>query len=258
MRRDILEMTYMIYGVVKEPVVVDPPMTGLRGRKVSFVTGHGLCAAVSEITDAEGMPPASELLTYSRVVDNLHHLQAVIPMRYGCFFSGIEMIQNVLKMRRRQYETLLAQLAGHVEMGIRLLPQENGRLLRQEPAMNGRDISSLGEKAARREDEQSIDGAAYLALRKIHYHVLDDTLLVRRMLVDQCIQAFSGLFAGHRTETDIKNGTVVISLYFLTPANKVDCFRRIFGQVVANGDTKALLSGPWPPYNFVTLDLASQ
>lgn len=75
-------------------------------------------------------------------------------------------------------------------------------------------------------------------------------------LIDDWLHAFSGLFAKHRTETDRKGGAVILSLYFLTPANKVNRFRETFGRVAENGRAKALLSGPWPPYNFVTPDLA--
>ena len=114
-------MTYLLYGIVKEPAVVGASMTGMKGQAVSFVAGQGLCAAVSELDAEEGAPPVSELLVYSRVVEDLHRLQAVVPMRYGCFLNGIEAIRNALKERQRQYETLLAQLEGHVEMGIRIL-----------------------------------------------------------------------------------------------------------------------------------------
>ena len=250
-------MTYMIYGVMKEPAIADGFMTGLNGREVAFVTGHGLCAAVSESTDAVGAPAVSELLVYSKVVEDLHRLQAVIPMRYGCLQNGIETIQNILQERRSQYEPLLAQLAGHVEMGIRLLLQENEGLPRREQAVDGRDAFPSPERTTRSADEQSVNGRGYLALRKVHYHALDGTSLGRRMLVDWCIQALSGLFASHRTETAMKNGALIISLYFLTPADKVDLFRETFCRVIANGGTKAMLSGPWPPYNFVTPDLAA-
>ena len=249
-------MTYLLYGIVKEPAVVGASMTGIKGRPVSFVAGYGLCAAVSELDVEEGAPPVSELLVYSKVVEELHRLQAVVPMRYGCFFNGIRAIRNALKERRRQYETLLAQLAGHVEMGIRILLPEKEWRPRQEETMKGRDALSPAGTTAQPKDEQSGDGRAYLALRKVHYNMQDETLQGRQALIDRYIQAFSGLYARHRTETDTKNGAVILSLYFLTPESKVNRFRETFGRVAENGDAKTLLSGPWPPYNFVTPDSA--
>ena len=238
-------MAYLVYGVVKEPAVAGASMTGIKGQAVSFVAGHGLCAAVSELDVEESAPPVSELLVYSKVVEDLHRLQAVVPMRYGCFLNGIKAIRDALKERHRQYETLLVQLEGHVEMGIRiLLPQKEWR-----------DALSIAGTAAQPEDEKPVDGRAYLALRKVHYQMHDETLQGCQALIDRYIRAFSGLYAKHRIETDTKNATVILSLYFLTPESKVNRFRETFGRVAENGDARALLSGPWPPYNFVTIQV---
>jgi hypothetical protein len=118
--------------------------------------------------------------------------------------------------------------------------------------MKGREALSTAGTTAQPKDKQSVVGRAYLALRKVHYQMHDETLEGRQALIDRYIQAYSGLYAKHRTETDTKNGAVILSLYFLTPETKVIRFRETFGRVAENGDAKALLSGPWPPYNFVT------
>jgi hypothetical protein len=250
-------VTYLVYGVVKEPAFVGVSMTGMKGWPVFFVAGHGLCAAASEMAAADGAPSVSELLVYSRVVEDLHRLQAVVPMRYGCFLNGIKAIRNALKERQRQYETLLAQLEGHVEMGIRILLPEREWRPRQEETMKGRDALSTAGTTAQLKEERSVNGRVYLALRKVHYQMQDETLQGRQALIDRYIQAFSGLYARHRTETDTKNGSVILSLYFLTPENAVNHFREAFGRIATKGDAKAMLSGPWPPYNFVTPDLAA-
>ena len=84
----------------------------------------------------------------------------------------------------------------------------------------------------------------------------DETLRGRQALIDRYIQAFSGLYARHRTETATKNGAVILSLYFLVPGSKVNLFRENFGRMMEKEKAKALISGPWPPYNFVAADLA--
>ena len=42
-------MPYLVYCIIKAPVVSDGPMTGVTGKAVSFVTALGLGAAVSEV-----------------------------------------------------------------------------------------------------------------------------------------------------------------------------------------------------------------
>jgi len=229
-------MAYLLYGIVKDTVVVGSSLTGMKDRPVFFVAGHGLCAAVSETDVEEGAPPVSELLVYSRVVEDLHRWQAVVPMRYGCFLNGMESIRKILEERQRQYHALLEELDGRVEMGIRILLPE--------------------ERADPRQEEQPADGRNYLLQRKAHYRMREESSRQHRMLVEHCLQAFAGLYGNHRTETAVKNGTVILSLYFLVLRIHVARFQETFGKLAANGKTQSLLSGPWPPYNFVTPDLA--
>lgn len=229
-------MAYLVYCIMKGAVFGGGPITGVKGKEVSLVTGHGLCAAVSEMSSVEGAPPVSELLAYGRVVEDLHRLKAVVPMRYGCFLDGVPDIQRILKERKRQYESLLEELEGHVEMGIRILLPEEGVNPQQE--------------------EQPVNGRNYLALRKAHYRMRDETSQHHQMFLDRYIQDFSSLYSKCRTETATKNGAIVLSLYFLIPENTVNLFRESFQRVVENGRSRTLLSGPWPPYNFAIPDRA--
>ncbi len=229
-------MAYLLYGITKDPVVKGGTLTGVKGRDVSFVTGDGLCAAVSEKSAEDGAPPIAELLVYSRVVEALHRRQAVVPLRYGCFLNGIPLIRAALKERQRQYHALLEKLEGQVEMGIRILLSEE-----------------VGES---RQEKQPATGQDYLTLRKAHYRMRDETSGHHQMILERTIQAFSGLYGRQRTETAAKNGSVILSLYFLMPENKVSLFRETFRRVAEVEEAKALISGPWPPYNFVATDLA--
>jgi len=284
-------MAYLLYGIVKESVI-NENVTGVKGQSVIFVEAHGLCAAVSELDVEAGAPPVAELLAYAQVVEALHRRQAVVPMRYGCFLNGIPAIQDILKARRRQYEALLAELAGHVEMGIRILlpeteceniPPEGTTLPEAEPLISSDALSMTGPKkepsapegfqpanggskglvaqvdrqgdTQARKEEPVINGRAYLALRKVHYRMQEETTRGRQALIDRYIKAFSGLYARHRAETDAKKESVILSLYFLTPESDVNRFREAFGAMIANGNDEAMLSGPWPPYNFVATEI---
>ena len=238
-------MAYLLYGIVKAPdsLKQDVSLTGVKSKPVIFVEAHGLCAAVSEQDVEEGAPPVAELLTYARVVEALHCRQTVIPMRYGCFLNSIQAINDILKVRQNQYGSLLAELDGHVEMGIRLIL----------PIKECKDI--LPGASTLLQAESAIDGRAYLANRKVQYQMQEEITQDRQALIDLYTQAFSGLSSKHRTETAVKSGTLVVSLYFLTPGSDVIRFRETFGGMMAKGNDGAMLSGPWPPYNFVTTDI---
>jgi hypothetical protein len=165
-------------------------------------------------------------------------------MRYGCFLNGIPAIRDVLKARQRQYETLLAELAGYVEMGIMIILSEK----------KCENISS--EATVLANEKSAINGHAYLARRRDHYQMQEEMSQDRQAFVDLYTHSFSGLYAKHRTEKDMKNGAIILSLYFLTPESAVNRFRETFENMIAKRNDEALLSGPWPPYNFVATDIA--
>jgi hypothetical protein len=50
---------------------------------------------------------------------------------------------------------------------------------------------------------------------------------------------------------DAKEGRVV-SLYFLVPRAALNGFREQLGQNLSSQARRYLVSGPWPPYNFVS------
>jgi hypothetical protein len=227
-------MAYLVYGIMKAPVVNGPPLSGVAGAAVSFVSAPGLAAAVSEVSAVDSAPPVAELLVYSRVVEHLHRTQAVVPMRYGAVRESLSAVQRLLAEGKLRYEALLTDLEGQVEMGIRVLL----------PAA----------VAPPQEEAPPVDGSHYLARRKAYYQGRDENARQHQALLDRYNRAFSGLYAKHRTETATREGCVVLSLYYLISRDRVDRFRETFRRLVEMAGPKTLLSGPWPPYNFVTPD----
>ncbi len=233
-------MAYLLYGIISGSAGLEwhEALTGMKNRPVQFVAAHGLCAALSELEVEVGAPPVADLLAYARAVEALHQHQTVIPMRYGCYLNGIPAVQDLLREKQRQYGALLAELEGRVEMGVRISLPENGS----------------GENVPDPPVDATCDGRSYLTLRKAHYRTQEAVTRDRQACSDRYVQAFAGVSARQRTETAVKNGVLTLSLYFLVAGENVSRFREIFGELTTGRTDTATLTGPWPPYNFVTAD----
>jgi hypothetical protein len=101
-------------------------------------------------------------------------------------------------------------------------------------------------------------GKAYLAARKVHYTQEEKSNKQVEQVIDQCRAAFGGLFVKCKTEVpSIVNFQLSIrnpfaSIYFLIPRESIAAFRRAFRRLIKSSESASLLlSGPWPPYNFV-------
>lgn len=234
-------MRYLVYCILKAPGVDGGSLAGVMGKPVCFVAAQGLVAAVSEAASLENTPPVDELLVYSRVVEELFCKQAVVPLRYGCFLEGETEIRRILEEGADRYGALLNTVEGCVEMGIRLLFP-----------------TSAVPPASPQQETKPLNGGSYLEQRRAHYQMRDADTRQYQSFIDDYVQAFAGLHSRYRTETATRDGAIVLSLYFLVSRTDVDWFRETFRQVTAQEGVKTLISGPWPPYNFVCQELVEE
>ena len=207
--------------------------TKLRGvgrRSVFLVEKNGLSAAVSKITDADLSPGIPRVLAYESVIESIHRRGAVIPLRYGSVFEQESQIAEFLEERGRHYAELLRELEGLVEMGVRVLSKS---------AERGQPLPPLA-------------GVAYLAAQRKHYAQADRLSVEQERVSREIHRPLAGLFARSKTETGLLAGNRLLSLHFLIPKDSVTSFRRVFQRMSHLPAGRVLLSGPWPPYNFVS------
>lgn len=193
------------------------------------VAAHGLAAVVSRVEETSSAPGVSALLAYERVVEAMHARQAVIPLRYGCLMESESAIMCLLEDHRQEYEALFGRLGGRTEMGIRVLWPARPESAPESPLS---------------------PGAAYLASLRNRYGSGHSLAPEEAQLADRIASLLSGCYTEQRREVSSSHQGRLVSLYFLTPKNRVERFRDQARQICPPSGAKLLLSGPWPPYNF--------
>jgi len=239
-------MNCLIYCIFRGEEIGNPtpPLEGVGGESVFLVSEKELCAAVSLLPRLACTPGRDRLMAYKEVVDFFHRDRTVIPMRYGCFLEDVDCVRTFLNDRRAEYGVLLDQLAGCVEMGIRILMKEAD------------DASGRGAVPHCPGTTQSTPGHSYLHARKAHFKQQELSQQARQRAVKQSRAGFFGLFAQFKAE-ETSMGSRLLSLYFLVPRGLVEEFRERFRNFELRKSAKVMLSGPWPPYNFVQGDVAN-
>ena len=216
-------MTYLLYGIVRQSSAECLPGTFL-------ITAHGLAAVASPVKEMTAPPSVSSLLAYARVVEAIHARQAVIPLRYGCMMENESAVLRLLEDHRQEYAAQLARLLGMTEMGIRILW----------PA-----------RAGAPPDIPPSPGARYLASLRNRYHAAGALDAEESGLADEISGLLSNCSTGQRREASSSSQRRLLSLYFLTSKTRVKRFRSRARKISPPDGAKILLSGPWPPYNFV-------
>lgn len=155
-----------------------------------------------------------------------------LPMRFGQWFPGREVLARRLEERGRDYGARLRDLEDAVELGVRFL----------DPA--GVPVVHGTEAGAR-------TGREYLeALAGQHQRRTEDEERGRR-LARELGEALGDLVRRERIEP-LEPGEGLVSVAHLVGRSDMDAHRRgIDAFRRAHGGLQLRESGPWPPYSFV-------
>jgi len=202
---------------------------------VRLIVEGGLGAAVSWIEPPDLTPNVARALSYATVVEALHAGRAVLPMRYGCWFGEERQVVELLRVHGEEYAGLLRGLDGCVEMGVRVLLTAGSSV--PCPPLDP--------------DTEGASGRAYMAVRAARYAREEEVARALAAVVARLRGALDGLAERIETDRGVRADRGLASLYFLVKRGAVESFRRAFQRIERAEAARLLLSGPWPPYNFV-------
>lgn len=246
-------MKILLYCIVSSVAPGLPAtLAGVDSEPVSVVEGNGVAAAISKVEHGpDHLLTIPQVLAYEKVIELLHHQGSVIPMRYGCLFDNTQQIVRLLAERGDEYHSLLEHIGSCVEMGIRVLIDGTTECT---------DPESLPESNEPKSPSAPSNGCEYLATLRLKHGRGERVTQVTQHIAEQCRTVFAGLFVNLKEEHpshpthQSSQFEDVYSLYFLVPREAVASFRSAFQTLCLNQPEKLLLSGPWPPYNFVLPD----
>lgn len=240
-------MKYLLYCIFAAPADRTLAMPECpEGHGIHLVEKHGLCSAVGEFSDRGATYKTSHVLLYHETIAWFHNQVTVIPFRFGTVLDECADAERLLERRTDHYKKLLQDLKGCSEMGIRAIVEE--------PRLPRRESLSVGDLQG---SSSKNPGKMYLSQRRICHQRDSVAAQANELAVERYRSSFEGIFRKFRSEVSRSEGTngitdtVMRSLYFLVPKELLAHFRRTFADLASREDAKLLLSGPWPPYNFV-------
>jgi transcriptional regulator with XRE-family HTH domain len=115
-------MSYLLYCIFRDPL---PPTfqipDGATGDRVFTANYNGLGVALSKLAWLDAPLDASKLLAHERVVESFYRHLTVIPFRCGSWVRDPYDAVVLLRDNHKAYSTLLRELEGLAEMGIRII-----------------------------------------------------------------------------------------------------------------------------------------
>ena len=249
-----LSYVFCLVRGARRPVVRDIPDGMPGGSDLRAIeVGDQLWAIVETVREADYSEGAlvrglqnldwvgERAVAHERVIERFLSAPAVLPMQLFTMFTSDARVVEHVRADRRRIARILKRIDRKVEWGLRL---------------------TWNEKAARdkidRKRPREPEGAAYLARKR---DILD---LNRAQLAEARVEAGRLYKAISREATEALRRTsleraapgsrLLLDAAFLVPAAQAAAFRaslRKHSRPLHGYGVAVLLTGPWPPYNFI-------
>jgi len=237
-------MKIYAYGVIDSSEKIYESMKGIDGAPLFNIPYRDIGIMVSDLNAQIQKEDKTSVLKHEEVVEMLMDKFTVLPMRFSTLFSGKEQVLLMMKNYYDDFIENLGRLREKIEFGVKTIWP--GDLIRERITTAHRKSDNLPLVA-------SSSGKSFMN-EKFENYKIDKEFEEE---ADRCIavvDGFFGKFISEKRLEKLKTNNLLLSASYLVDKEKRDDFKKAFEELRGSGgDLKYLLSGPWPPYNFIVL-----
>lgn len=205
---------------------------------------------VREVVDLTSLE-RKKVLQYFDVVSKIHDKYPLLPFRYGTLYESMQDVEEMIRLHEGLVESEIDRLSNTDEYEVKVINLEKRG--------NDNDLEDIGEKEKKFErlhEEEMSPAMQYMAKKFRQYkkeHMSEKMLEDIKSVI---IEELSGLLCDYMFVKKKLADRIVVDLIFLADKNK----KNIVIDKVKNlesmfGTSVIVLTGPWPPYSFVKLNL---
>jgi gas vesicle protein GvpL/GvpF len=235
---------------------------GVAGGAVERIEADGLVAFVGRVpASAFAAEPLRRNLndlpwlervarTHEAVLDQAMRAATIVPLRMCTLYESQDGVRHMLEREHESFVAALDVLAGREEWGVKLLVDPDrlqGAASAERPAED--DRAERGEGGAymlRRRHEREVREAA-------HAFAGDVARQVHARLQDWALDAVT--LPAQNRELSGHEGEMLLNAAYLVEADRVAELRDLVSELERRHEdigARIELTGPWPPYNFVS------
>lgn len=246
-----------LYAITDRAGLTAAGGSGIDGAPLLTVPCREIAAVVSPVTEARVEATPANVWLHEEVVEALVAISPVLPVRWGTVLPDERRLFAVLETHYDAFVAALERVRGRVELGLRVL--WDGSAQRSPSAESGsRGSAPMGASVgnppppAARGEPAATPGRQYLMARV----EADRRVRAERQralgMADEIHRPMDQLAAESVREV-LPTSRMLLAAAYLVDRDRV-------ADVRAEADTLAaafpalrlLLTGPWPPYHFVT------
>ncbi len=226
-----------------------PSLQGVLDRPAYRLVADSLCAIVSECPLSNVRAERKHIAATQRVLAALNAKFDLLPMTFGTVTKSEDDLRRFLNGNQEALSSQLQRVTGSVEMALRLsldVPDPIAYLVERTPALRTARDRTFRARHKPSHDEKIRLGQLFdQAFTRYRESVAGQ---VRKLLDDACSETI---------ELPVRDEKQIANLAILVPRAALESFEAAVDAVAAqiNDDVVFNLSGPWPPHNFVQLNV---
>lgn len=228
-----------VYAILPRDAHPPAGLTGWGGTPLTTVTWCDLAAMTSAVSPGEPQPTPDNVLRHAAIVERLREVGPILPVRFGTVLRDGDAVKEALAQRYHVLVADLERLGSKIELGLTVL-------------WDPPDVTSEGVASASERHAGSGDGTRYLQARLAEQR----REAVLRRNAGKVVRELETALDPHVLEqhsTILPTPRLLLRAAYLVDPARIGSFRDTLGTLRANHpELRFLLSGPWPPYSFVS------
>ena len=236
-------MKIYTYAIIDSNSKISDTINGLEGIGVYNIPYRDMGIVVSSHSEQIQNITKDHILKYEEIVERLMEDFTVLPMRFLTLFNREEDVLLMMQEHYNGFKGNLDRLRNKVEFGIKVIWQGE--------TIKNRIIESSKKCYANLVIPDNSPGKSFVK-EKFEKYKIDKEFEEE---ADRCITIidyFFSRFIAEKKLEKLKSDNLLLSASYLIEKEKQKDFIEVFEKIrAAPGDLKFLLSGPWPPYNFI-------
>ncbi len=250
-------MEMMIYAVLsaeKDPEKFNALMVGVKGIEgadLYSVSCKEITAVISDLNHASLIADRSNAIEYAGVVETLAQDYSLLPMRFGSRMDSTDAVVRMLEKNHDEFRKNLQIVEGKWEFGLKIFcdSEKLKAELRAKPEADYKAQDGLASEVKNSVFRDYVN-------KKLKEHRFEELLV---SYVESVIAEITGNLERMNAVSKFKklsSATMIIDAVFLLENGK----RGELIQTVQDLQAKYpgltfVLTGPWPPYNFVEISI---
>ncbi len=261
---------YYVFGVIRDDLSVSELLEGVDhlGYPVFGLNHKNIQAVVCEVPLSEfGEEPLKTnventawledgVRSHQSILEALSSSATVIPMKFCTIYLSENRVLEVLTEYHDSFLENLQSLSGKKEWGVKVY--YNQKVLSEVVSQTNLRVQEFQEDI-----DNKTEGLAYFARKKLEVAISEEVERGSDNICQTChdhlssVAKKSSITPLHSKETTGRTDEMALNGAYLVDDQDLDTFRAELASlkdIYTQSGFNFELSGPWPPYNFVTID----